>query len=107
MAGGRSFELVYDDAIRGQLVKIGRKYHSSIRRAIETPLRHQPGSEARNRKPLARPSPLGSAWELRCGPDNRFRVFYRIDTARRQVRFLAVGVKIRHELFVGGERFLT
>jgi hypothetical protein len=39
--------------------------------------RHEPAGgrecerETRNRKPLSRPSNVGAAWELRCGPDNR------------------------------------
>ena len=39
------------------------------------------------------------------GPDNRFRVFYRIDAAKREVRVLAVGFKDRNRLFFGGKEF--
>jgi hypothetical protein len=42
-------------------------------------------------------------WELRFGPSNRFRVFYQIDRDSREVRIVAVGVKDRNHLFVGGE----
>jgi len=65
----------------------------------------EPETETRNRKPLLRPSALGSAWELRFGPDNGFRVFYQADHALKQVYILAVGVKIKDRLFVGGEEF--
>ena len=53
----------------------------------------EPDVETRNRKPLKQPIAFGADWELRLGPDNRFRVFYQIDAERRQVRILAVGVK--------------
>ena len=45
------------------------------------------------------------AWELRLGPENRFRVFYRVDVGGKEVRVLAVGEKIRNRLMVGGEEF--
>jgi hypothetical protein len=44
-------------------------------------------------------------WELRLGPDNRFRVFYQIDAEGREVHILAVGVKDRERLYFGGEEF--
>ena len=46
---------------------------------------------------------LGAGWELRLGPGNRFRVFYRVDIERQQVRTLAIAVKERNRLFLGGE----
>jgi mRNA-degrading endonuclease RelE of RelBE toxin-antitoxin system len=104
MPRSRTYEVVYDDEAMDHLIEIGQRHHSLIRREIETQLRYQPNRETRNRKPLTRPSPLGSAWELRCGPDHRFRVFYRMDQGRRQVRILAVGVKIRDQLFMAGQR---
>jgi hypothetical protein len=61
--------------------------------------------ETRNRKPLKRPIAFGADWELRLGPDNRFRVFYQVMPASRLVRVLAVGVKERNRLFFGGEEF--
>lgn len=105
MARLKPYELIYDREIRRHLSKIGRKYYSVIRRQIEAQLRYEPDTETRNRKPLLRPSVLGSAWELRFGPDNRFRVFYRTDHALRQVHILAVGAKIKDRLFIGGKEF--
>lgn len=46
-----------------------------------------------------------STWELRCGPRNRFRVFYEIASAEQAVRVLAVGVKEGSRLLIGGEEF--
>jgi hypothetical protein len=54
---------------------------------------------------MSRPSVLGAAWELRCGPDNRFRVFYRLNRELRQVYILAIGVKERSRVVIGGEEF--
>ena len=48
---------------------------------------------------------FGTSWELRCGPANRFRVFYRVDIVKAQVRILAVGVKAGERLRIGGEEF--
>lgn len=105
MARRKPYELIYDPEVRKQMLRIERRYHSLIRRQIETQLRHEPETETRNRKPLLRPSVFGTAWELRFGPDNRVRVFYRTDRALRQVWILAVGMKINGRLFIGGQEF--
>ena len=63
------------------------------------------GMETRNRKPMDQPSPFEASWELRCGPGNRFRVFYDVDSASQEVRVLAVGVKDRSRLLIGGEEY--
>ena len=56
-----------------------------------------------NRKPLEGPALLGADWEIRFGPDNRFRVFYRIDVENHEVEILAIGVKEKERLYIGGE----
>lgn len=99
------FELVYDSEVAQPLATIDRKYHALIRRAIEEQLKYDADIETRNRKPLLRPSAFGLAWELRFGPDNRFRVFYRTDAAAHQVRILAIGVKVGNRLLIGREEF--
>jgi len=99
------FRLVYDRNVLDHLRAIERKHHRAIRDAIETKLSHEPMTESRNRKPLSRPSALGDAWELRCGPDNRFRVFYRADTSACEVRILAVGEKKGSRLYLGSKEF--
>jgi hypothetical protein len=40
---------------------------------------------------------------LRFGPDNRFRAFYEIDHESRKVYILALGLKERSRLLIGGE----
>src|SRR6266567_207258 len=97
------FTLIYSPEVRGHLAAIDQKYHSLIRTTIEEQLLYEPETATRNRKPLERPIDLGASWELRFGPDNRFRVFYRVDAEQRQVRILAIGVKERNRLFLAGE----
>jgi mRNA-degrading endonuclease RelE of RelBE toxin-antitoxin system len=103
MAKKQPFELIYDPEVQGHLGAIESKHHSLIREAIEEQLRFEPETASRNRKQLERPIDLGARWELRFGPDNRFRVFYRVDGEQRQVRILAIAVKERNRLFIGGE----
>src|SRR5437588_7778414 len=103
MAKKQPFDLIYDLEVRGHLDAIETKYHSLIRTAIEEQLRFEPETATRNRKQLERPIDLGARWELRLGPDNRFRVFYRVDAERRRVRILAIAVKARNRIFLAGE----
>jgi len=99
------FEIIYDSEVAQHLKAIDRKYHSLIRKTIENQLRHEPEIETRNRKPLQRPWDFGTSWELRFGPDNRFRVFYRTDFIAHRVNILAIGIKIGNRLFIGGKEF--
>jgi mRNA-degrading endonuclease RelE of RelBE toxin-antitoxin system len=86
---------------------IESKYHELLRRTIKEQLMHTPTEETRNRKPLDQPAPFGASWELRCGPDNRFRVFYEVDAATQEAKVLAIGVKDRNRLTIGGEEYQT
>jgi len=103
MAKRQPFVLVYDPEITNHLDAIESRFHTLIRTTIEEQLLFEPETATRNRKQLERPIDLGARWELRFGPDNRFRVFYRVDAEERQVRVLAIGVKERNRLFFGGE----
>ena len=99
-----SYRIAYDVEVRIHLAAIDRNYHSLIRQTIEQQLSHQPDVETRNHKPLQRPASIGADWELRCGPNNRFRVLYRIaDTY--EVFVLAVGIKDGNLLLIDGEEF--
>jgi hypothetical protein len=68
---------------------VDSKYHGIILDTIENQLSCSPLVPTRNRKPLTRPASFGAAWELRCGPRNRFRVFYNVDEANLAVYVLA------------------
>jgi mRNA-degrading endonuclease RelE of RelBE toxin-antitoxin system len=89
------------------LEAIERKHHSLIEKTIDEQLSRTPQRETRNRKPLERPTSFGATWELRFGDKNRFRVFYEVRSAERVVRVLAIGVKVRDRLFVGGKEIQT
>ena len=69
--------------------------------AVDEQLIHQPAVETRNRKPM-RPNPL-APWELRVG---ELRVYYdMVEEPEKLVTVLAVGVKDRERLFIGGKEF--
>jgi|SRR5579884_795096 len=87
------------------LDRIASKYHGLLRRAIHEQLTHAPLEETRNRKPLDPPAPFGASWELRSGADNRFRVFYEVDAEAHEVQVLAIGMKERNRLLIGGEEY--
>jgi mRNA-degrading endonuclease RelE of RelBE toxin-antitoxin system len=105
MAKRPPFTLVYADEVKDHLRAIDTKFHAIIQGEIEAQLLHEPNVETRNRKPLKRPMAIGADWELRLGPDNRFRVFYQVNAEAREVRVLAVGVKDRNRLFFAGKEF--
>ena len=103
MAGRRPFALVYDPEVKAHLRAIERADRALIRMTIEEQLRSQPDKETRNRKPLQRPVAFEALWELRFGPENRFRVFYAVSHERREVQILAIGTKERNRLIIGRE----
>jgi mRNA-degrading endonuclease RelE of RelBE toxin-antitoxin system len=105
MAKRPKFTLSFAPQALEHLDSIDSKYHGLLRRTIKEQLTYSPTEETRNRKPLDQPAPFESSWELRCGPDNRFRVFYDVDSESRAVWVLAVGVKERSRLLIGGEEY--
>jgi mRNA-degrading endonuclease RelE of RelBE toxin-antitoxin system len=107
MARQSKFTLSFAPEAIEHLDGIESKYHGMLRRTINEQLSNTPTKETRNRKPLDQPAPFGASWELRCGPDNRFRVFYDVDTAAHEVQVLAIGVKEPNRLLIGGEEYQT
>lgn len=101
--GPKRYQLIYDIEFADQMKAIEQKYYSFIRRTIEEQLTYAPDRQTRNRKQLDRLAPFGTRWELRFGVQNRFRVFYIVNPAAREVRILAMGVKIRERLYIGGK----
>jgi hypothetical protein len=99
------FSLVFAPEVVDHLDVIECKVHQLIRDVIDEQLRHAPGQQTGNRRLLDQPAPFGATWELRFGPNNRFQVFYEIDHLKRVVRVLAIGVKERERLVIGGEEF--
>ena len=99
------FKLIYDNNLIQHLAEIDRKYHSLIQETIREQLIYEPEVETLNCKPLVRPTDSGATWELRFGPGNRFRVFYETDSISREVNILAIGIKERNRLFIGGKEY--
>jgi hypothetical protein len=52
---------------------------------------------------LKRPAFDTAGWELGFGLDHRFKVFYRVVAESHEVEILAVSVKEKDRLLVGGE----
>jgi hypothetical protein len=100
------YELIYAEETYHHIAAIERQYHSLIRQTIEQQLLYEPNVRTRNRKPLVKPARFGEAWELRCGSDNRFRVFYRVDERLNHVRVPAIAEKRGEKLYVGGKEFI-
>jgi mRNA-degrading endonuclease RelE of RelBE toxin-antitoxin system len=103
MDSKRAFELVYASQVKDHLKAIERKHHGLFRQEIEAQLQFEPEVETRNRKPLKRAVAFGAEWEIRFGPNNRFRVFYEVDRDAGVVYILAIGIKVRDRLHIGGE----
>ncbi|MEK7327825.1 MAG: type II toxin-antitoxin system RelE/ParE family toxin [Chloroflexota bacterium] len=96
------YQILYDEEAIRHLRRILRRHHSLIKRAIEEQLRHEPGKAMRNCKPLKSGKRL---WKLRCGPDNQFRVIYRLDRENKAVFIIAIGVKKGNRLLVEGKEY--
>jgi len=103
MTGKNRFDLIYAPQVKTHLQATERKFHSLIRSTIETQLQFEPNIETQNRKPLKKSVELGADWEIRFGPDNRFRVFYSVEQENRQVFILAIGMKRGNRLIIGRE----
>ncbi len=73
--------------------------------SIEQQLAYEPAAPTRNRKLLRIPNSVSAAWELRCGNNNRYRVFYDVDVEAGYVVILAIGKKDGNRLVIGGEEF--
>jgi mRNA-degrading endonuclease RelE of RelBE toxin-antitoxin system len=97
------FAITYAPEVLNHLAPIDRKFHGLIRETIVQQLQHTPFTQTKNRKPLDLPAPFGATWEIRFGPDNRFRVFYEILREKREVHVLAIGIKEGNRLVVGRE----
>ena len=104
MAKQQPYALVIAPAVKDHLKAIEAKWDSLIRRKIEEQLRYEPNVETKNRKALRKqPTPFDAEWEIRFGPDNRFRVLYKITKDPREVEVVAIGVKQGNRLIVGGK----
>jgi len=97
------YKIIFPPWVLSHFDVIELKYHSLIRRAVDEQLRFEPLRETRNRKPLLRQTEIGAEWEIRFGPNNRFRVLYNVDEVAHDVVILAIGIKLGNRLIVGDE----
>ena len=94
-----AYEIAFADSVKAHLQALTAGQRATILDAIERQLPNEPLAETRNRKPL-RPNPI-APWELRVGT---LRVFYDVSEGPPStVRVLAVGVKDRNVLRIGGQ----
>lgn len=100
MAGGSYRIEITRDAVE-HVRLLPKRHHAFVFRALRMALAHEPARVTRNRKLLTLPAPFGAHWELRFGPQNRFRAFYTIEAAT--VIVVAIGVKDRERLRIGSE----
>jgi mRNA-degrading endonuclease RelE of RelBE toxin-antitoxin system len=106
MTASEKFNLIYAPITKDHLRAIESKYYSLIRKEIETQLRLEPDARTPNRRSLKRPAIFGAAsatWEVRFGPQNRFRLLYRVNREDMRVNILAIGEKEGQRLLLGGE----
>jgi len=93
------YRIEYSPHTISHLQALTARQRSLVLDAVEEQLSHQPTVETRNRKPM-RPNPL-APWELRV---EECRVYYDVGEAPEQVvMVLAVGVKDRARIIIGGE----
>jgi hypothetical protein len=105
MAKRPKFTLSFAPEAIQHLDLIEPKHHGLLRRSITEQLTFTPMEETRNRKPLNQPAPFSASWELRCGRDNRFRIFFDVDLELHEVHVLAIGIKDRNRLLIGAEEY--
>lgn len=103
MSPQQPFTIIYAPIMRDHLRFIDRKHYSLIQQTIKERLSYEPIEENRNRKPLKRTVFEGATWEIRFGPENTFRVYYGVRPQQREVHVLAIGIKLRDKVYIGGE----
>lgn len=101
MASRKKFSLIYTNTFQRHVKLVPAKHHSLIRETLENQLQYEPEEKTRNRKPLKKPVAFEAEWELRFGPENRFRAFYRVEAD--EVILLAFGEKRGNRLFIEQE----
>jgi hypothetical protein len=99
----RRFTIVYAPITKRHLSTIEAKYYSLIRATVDEQLSFAPATETRHRKPLKRPVVFMATWEIRFGPDNRFRVYYDVAVGQAKVSILAIGIKRGSQVLIGEE----
>jgi mRNA-degrading endonuclease RelE of RelBE toxin-antitoxin system len=95
-----AYRIEFSEDAESHYRQLTARHQSLLADAIEDQLSDQPTTPTRNRKHL-RPNQLAE-WELRVGD---FRVFYDVEEEHVVVLIVAIGVKKRNKLYIGGEEF--
>ena len=94
-----AYRIEYSPETEKHLRVLTARQRAMVFDAVDEQLADQPTVETRNRKPM-RPNPL-APWELRIGD---LRVYYDIEEEPEQrVTIVAVGIKDRNRVLIGGE----
>ena len=91
------YRIVYAEEIRDHLRYLTARQRAMLFDSIEEQLTHEPTTETRHRKEMVENS-LAS-WELRIGD---LRVYYDVTEDHQMVAVVAVGIKRRNRVFIGG-----
>jgi len=95
---GGPYEIEFTKGAYQHLERLRRFDRNIILDSIKGELAQKPQEETRNKK-LLRQNPLAD-WELRI---RQYRIFYDIDENQGVVRILAIGLKERDKVIIGGE----
>jgi len=94
-----AYVIEYSPEAEDHLQEFTARQQRIVMEAVDRQLLNQPDVETRNRKPM-RPNPV-APWELRIG---NLRVYYEMnDEPEATVTILAIGVKERDRVRIGGE----
>ena len=94
-----AYVIEYSPEAEDHLRRLATRQQRTVVDAVDRQLVNQPTVETRNRKPM-RPNPL-APWELRIGD---LRVYYEVsDEPQPTVTVLAIGIKERDRVRIGGE----
>ncbi len=95
-----AYIIEYSPEAEDQLLWLTARQQSIVLDTVDRQLINQPNIETRNRRPM-RPNPI-APWELRIG---ELRVYYEVkDEPELTVMILAVGIKERDRVRIGGEQ---
>jgi mRNA-degrading endonuclease RelE of RelBE toxin-antitoxin system len=96
-----AYRIEYSPETDGHLRALTARQRSLVFDAIDKQITQDPGVETRNRKPM-RPNPV-APWELRI---RDLRVYYDFtEQPEPLVTVLAVGVKRRDRVVIGGQEY--
>lgn len=96
---GRRYDIVYAMSAHAHLKALSARHRATVVDAIDERLSFEPSRESRNRKRM-QPNSLEAGFELRVGS---LRAYYDVAEDERVVSVLAIGVKDRNRVWIGGE----